>query len=195
MAHRCVIFVLLVLSQRADGVVLGSRTLPSSRAPVLRMDGDGPAPFSTECIHIFDATIGSGKCRLALARTSDDRRATLALWRMMYVHEAGGDEMKLARAEAELRATLSLSSGESSMTFGAYLNASSMNDGEEHAVALVRVEGDTPGKKDMIVDMLLVSPALPKEVRQPLHAVVVQSLQAIGKSESMNVRLWTDFDI
>lgn len=114
---------------------------------------------------------------------------------MIYEHEAGSDATKLARAEAELRATLALSVGPSSRTIGAYLDASSMNDGEEHAIALLRIEGDTRANTVMIIDMMLVSPALPKEVRPALHSVVVESLRSMGKAEDMSVRLWTDLDI
>ena len=94
---------------------------------------------------------------------------------MIYEHEAGSDATKLARAEAELRATLALSVGPSCRTFGAYLDASSMNDGEEHAIALLRIEGDTRANTVMIIDMMLVSPALPKEVRPALHSVLSSS--------------------
>ena len=70
-----------------------------------------------------------------------------------------------------------------------------MNDGEEHAIALLRIEGDTRANTVMIIDMLLVSPALPKEVRPALHSVVVESLRSMGKAEDMSVRLRTDLDI
>ena len=196
MARRCVAFVLLVLSQGA-----GCYTLPTTRArapsrtPVLRM-AQAPEPFSADCVHVFDANLGNGKqCQIALARVSDDRRAKLAFWRMICENEAGSDASKLARAQAELKATMALSTGPSSMTFGAYLNASSMNDGEEHGIALVRIEDGAQGKSVMVVDVLLVSPALPKEVRPALHSVVAHSLRAIGQAEGMSVRMWTDFDI
>jgi hypothetical protein len=70
-----------------------------------------------------------------------------------------------------------------------------MNDGEEHAIALLRIEGDTRADTVMIIDMMLVSPALPKEVRPALHSVVVESLRSMGKAEDMSVRMRTDLDI
>ena len=198
MAPRYVTFVVLVLSQQVDSCILPTARVPyalPSRASVLRMD-QAPEPFSTDCVHVIDASLGNDrKCQLALTRVSDARRAKLAFWRMIYEHEAGSDATKLARAEAELRATLALSVGPSSRTFGAYLDASSMNDGEEHAIALLRIEGDTRADTVMIIDMMLVSPALPKEVRPALHSVVVESLRSMGKAEDMSVRMWTDLDI
>jgi len=189
MARSTCAIVVLVLSQRADSLIVPSRT------SVPRMEQVAPEPFSTECVHVFDANLGPGnRGQLALARVSDERRAKLAFWRIIYEHEAASDANRLARAEAELRATMALSTGSGSMTFGAYLDAPSMNAGDEHAIALVRVEGDTPNKV-MIVDMLLVSPQLPKKVRPALHAVVVHSLQAIGKAEEMSLTLWSDFGI
>ena len=196
MERRSITFLVLVLSQQADSHILATTSAGlRSRTSILRMQ-QAPEPFSTDCVHVFDANLGNGKqCQLALTRVSDDRRAKLALWRMLYEHEAGSDASKLARAEAELRATMELSTGPSSMAFGANLNAASMNEGEEHSIALVRVEGDNLGSQVMVIDLLLVSPTLPKQIRPALHSMVVQSLQTIGKAEGMSVRVWTDFGI
>ena len=182
---RAVVFV-LGLSQCPAYIL---RTAIPPRASVISMEQ--PGPFSTDCVHVLDATLGDGRppCRLALMRVPDDRRATLALWRHAYEYELGGDAGRLARADAELRATMALCTGPSSMTFGGYLDGL---DGEEDAIALVRVE---EASKVMIIDALLVSPARPTPVRPALHAFVVQSLRAIGASEGMSVRLWTDFDV
>ena len=189
MAPRYITFVVLVLSQQVDSNILPTARVPyaiPSRASVLRMD-QAPEPFSTDFVHVFDANLGDDRqCQLALTRVSDSRRAKLALWRMICEHEAGSDATKFARAEAELRATLALSAGQSCRTFGAYLNVSSMNDGEEHAIVLLRIEGDMRANTVMIIDLLLVSPALPKEVRPALHSVVVESLRSMGKADDMS---------
>ena len=110
------------------------------------------------------------------------------------VDVTGADQM--ARAEVELRAELGLAKDSSSVTFGAYLDGV---EGEEHGLALVRFETDTSSlatgrdRNVMIVDRVLISPAVAIQSRAPLHAAVVQSLHALGEASDLRVRLWTEY--
>ena len=47
----------------------------------------------------------------------------------------------------------------------------------------------------MIVDGVLLSPAVPGRLRGALHAAVLQSLVALGSFHQMSVLMWEDFDI
>ena len=167
---------------------------------------DDSVPAVDDTVHVFN--IGhdskSGEpLRMALTQVSNEKRAMLAFWRFMYEHEAGGDPNKLARAQAELRAQMALaaSAGSAGVTIGGYLNGV---DGDEHALALVRIEGESPesmadasgAKSVMIVDTIVVTPVgVPAQMRDPLHKAVIASLRALGEMNGMAVRLWTDYDI
>jgi hypothetical protein len=193
---RLATLLLLAAAQWADCYVTLAAARPL-RAAAPRMESGGwPPPL--DFVHMFRVDFGgTRKARLALTPVSNEKRAVLmSLWRFMYEHEAqGGDAEAVARTGDELRAELSLAADASGKAFGAYLDGEV--DGDEHGIALVRFEDEFESSKRqvMIIDKVMVSPALPPQYRPPLEAAVVQSLRVIGEANEMNVRLWTDFDV
>mmetsp|Transcript_8468 Transcript_8468/g.17042 ORF Transcript_8468/g.17042 Transcript_8468/m.17042 type:complete len:209 (+) Transcript_8468:56-682(+) len=189
-------------SYALDSTLARPLCMKAVRAPSLRMvevPGSLPSPLDVDVVHVFTVGFGNeGEARLALTQVTSEKGAVLLpLWRFAYEHEAGGGVDQMARAEVELRAELGMAKDASSIMFGAYLNGV---DGDEHGIALVRIETDTSplatgrDRNVMVVDRVLISPAIPIQNRAPLHAALLQSLHALGEASDLRVRLWTEYD-
>lgn len=70
------------------------------------------------------------------------------------------------------------------------------------ALVLVRYELDASawkralfGKHVMIVDEVLLNPAVPERLRTPLRAGIVSALLSLGFFHEMPVLFWEDFDV
>jgi hypothetical protein len=205
--HRMRVCLVLGLLQQADGHVLptAARAPRPLRAWTTRMQevqaSSWPPPL--DAVHVFNVG-GEQQQQMALTSLSAEKRGVLAFWRFLYEHESGTNTSQLAKARAELQAELALASSSTGMMFGVYLDGL---DSDEHAIALVRFESgmdfdlsgsservEEPGKI-MIIDRVMVSPALPPQLRPGLQDTVVQSLRALGHAHEMNVRLRADFGI
>ena len=125
---------------------------------------------------------------------SEKRAALFPFWSFMHEHEAGADPEGLACAGDEIRAQLALAAGSHGMTFAAFLNGV---EDDEHGIALIRLEDDIERllPQVMIIDKILISPALPPSYRPFLQEAMVQSLRMLGEANGKKVRLWTDYDI
>lgn len=164
-----------------------SRVQPRTTAPLMQ-GNTWPPPL--DAVHVFKIQIGDDEAPLAVKQVAAEKRAMFALWSFVQANEEGGGAARLAQTDAKLRAQLGMAEG--SPMYGAFLGGV---DREEHGLALVRLEEEERDQKVMIIDAVLISPAVPKQIRPSLRTAVVRSLRAIGEANQMNVRLLADYGV
>jgi len=141
--------------------------------------------------------------------SSEERHALLALWCFQYEivadrHDDEDDHALLAKARFMARWIGDMAPSGwfgrlKGRNLGVYLGDAM---GQPEAIVAVRYELDTSswkhtlfGRHVLIVDEVLLSPAVPDRLRPPMHAGILQALVALGAFHSMSVLMWEDFDI
>ena len=152
---------------------------------------------------------GGGDGDLVLQTMSpEERKATLALWKLYYEHEAERDEFGTHSSAEDAIAAGFVARWVGDMapsgwfgtltgkTLGAYIGDSL------EGIAVIRYELDGSdwqrflmGGHVLIVDEILLAPDVPEHFREIVHAGIVSRLIDLGHAHKMNVAFWEDFGI
>ena len=141
------------------------------------------------------------RCSPEGAHSTTPSAALLPLWKLQYGQDRTDLVIQMLEHARQGGIAPDTASG---MTFGCYLDGVDSIDAKNlalddivHGMAVVRIEeGTSPiDEKIMIIDAVLVSPAIPQRSWPQVHLGILQSLHAMGKAHNMDVQSWTEYDV
>ena len=141
------------------------------------------------------------RCSPEVAHSTTPSPALLPLWKLQYGQDRTDLVIQMLEHARQGGIAPDTASG---MAFGCYLDGVDSIDAKNlalddivHGMAVVRIEeGTSPiDEKIMIIDAVLVSPAIPQRSWPQVHLGILQSLHAMGKAHKMDVQSWTEYDV